>query len=79
MIMKNNVASNDHTKADIIIRKKSLRTISDSSLLDNVGNPRSMKNLTSSTLDLTRLNYELEGYEELELEDDLITKYLEME
>ena len=77
--MKNNVASNDHTKADIIIRKKSLRTILDSSLLDNVGNPRSMKNLTSSTLDLTRLNYELEGYEELELEDDLITKYLEME
>ena len=81
IIMKNNVASNDHTNADITIRKKSLRTIPDSSLLDNVGNPRSMKNLTSSTLDLTRLNYELEGYEELELEalDDLITKYLEME
>jgi len=40
-----------------------------------------MKNLTSSTLYLTRLNYELEGYVELKLEalDDLITKYLEME
>jgi len=63
------------------IRKKSLRTIPNSSLLDNVRNPRSMKNLTSSTLDLTRLNYELEGYEQLEFEalDDLITKYLEME
>ena len=81
IIMKNIVASNDHTNVDITIRKKSLRTIPDSSLLDNVENPRSMKNLTSSTLDLTRLNYKLEGYEELELEaiDDLITKYLEME
>jgi hypothetical protein len=81
IIMKNNVASNDRTNVDITIRKKSLRTIPDSSLLDNVENPRSMKNLTSSTLDLTRLNYELEGYEELELEalDDLSTKYLEIE
>jgi hypothetical protein len=81
MIMKNNVASNDRTNTDITIRKKSLKTIPDSSLLDSVGNPRSMKNLTSSTLDLTRLNYELEGYEKLELKalDDLITKYLEME
>ena len=81
IIMKNNVASNDRTNIDITIRKKSLRTIPDSSLLDNVENPRSMKNLTSSTLDLTRLNYELEGHEELELKalDDLITKYLKME
>jgi len=81
IIMKNNVASNDRTNVDITIRKKSLRTIPDSSLLDNIGNPRSMKNLTSYTLDLTRLNYELEGYEELELEalDDLSTKYLEIE
>jgi len=80
MIMKNNVASNDRTNTDITIRKKSLRTIPDSSLLDFLYS-RSIKNLTSSTLDLTRLNYKLEGYEELELEalDDLITKYLEME
>ena len=80
MIMKNNVASNDRTNTDITIRKKSLRTIPDSSLLDFLYS-RSIKNLTSSTLDLTRLNYKLEGYEELELEalDDLITKYLMME
>jgi len=81
IIMKNNVASNDRINIDITIRKKSLRTIPESSLLDNVGNPRSMKNLASSTLDIARLNYKIEGYEEPELGalDDLITKYLEME
>ena len=47
MIMKNNVASNDRTNTDITIRKKSLRTIPDSSLLDNVGNPRSIDFLYS--------------------------------
>jgi len=81
IMMKNNGASNDRTNIDITKTKKSLWTIPDSSLLNNIRNPRSMKNLTSNTLDLTRLNYELEGHEELELKalDDLITKYLKME